>query len=173
MARLSPCLCATLDQLTEVITTMGMTITARRSSFLTYRLMTSSNPSRMDDWNSEHGAVGRRIGMPKSPVGPGDVEAALQSEALRPPGVDVEAKDRGTYGIRVPGYREAIRVTCQPTIFEAHFESHQLALPDSRVFRRLVEAAGVSGPNAEPLSTDEIEAARRALSQPNAVASSS
>jgi len=41
----------------------------------------------------------------------------------------------------LPGEKSSARITADPAIFDDHFESHQLLLPDGPLFRRVAAAA--------------------------------
>jgi len=78
--------------------------------------------------------------FPEPPYLPEDVDEVLHREDLLPPGVECKELEPSTYAIRLPGQAEPARITTRPKIFDEHFESHQLLLPDSPLFRLL--AAG-------------------------------
>lgn len=93
------------------------------------------------------------------PLTPEDVERVLRRPDLLPAGVTANELDPGTFSLVVPGRSEPLRVTAAPSIFEDHFENHQLVLYDSPVFGSLVELSGcevVGEAWRDPLSLDAI-----------------
>lgn len=87
--------------------------------------------------------------FPEPPFEPEDLDRVLLREDLLPLGVECEPLDPGTYSLRLPGEVDFARVTTRPSIFDDHFESHQLLLPDSPLFRRMTFLAGVPADTAE------------------------
>jgi SNF2 family DNA or RNA helicase len=83
--------------------------------------------------------------FPVSPVRPEDMDAILRRPELLPPGAECQELEPCTYALRLPGAAESARVTTSPRIFDDHFESHQLLLPDSPLFRKLVSISGSAG----------------------------
>ena len=77
-----------------------------------------------------------------------------------PAGFECQELEPSTYKLQIPGQREAARVTTGPAIFDDHFESHQLLLPDSPLFRIVVEAAGAE---TTPQAIDGVENLRELL----------
>jgi len=90
--------------------------------------------------------------FPPSPMVPSQVEEVLRREEFRPPGVECQELEPSTFKMRLPGQTEWARVTVSPETFDEHFESHQMALHDSPVFRRLIECAGIQ---ADDQAVDE------------------
>jgi hypothetical protein len=80
--------------------------------------------------------------FPEPPFSPEDMEPILRREDLLPPGVEVAPLDAGSFSLRVPGHAEPARVTPLPKVFDNHFESHQLLLPDGPLFRYLRDRVG-------------------------------
>ncbi len=80
--------------------------------------------------------------FPDPPFLPADVDAVLRDATLVPPSVECRELEPSTYALRMPGETLPARVTTSPAVFDDHFESHQLLLPDSPLFRRMLEAAG-------------------------------
>jgi len=64
----------------------------------------------------------------------------LQSEML-PPGTVCKELEPRTFSLSLPGEPGLARVTADPDIFDDHFESHQLLLPDGPLFRVIVSVA--------------------------------
>ncbi len=85
--------------------------------------------------------------FPESPLSLADFDRVLHQDELLPPGFECEELERYTYALRIPGQRDAARVTSSPAIFDEHFESHQLLLPDSPLFRVVASAAGAEDTN--------------------------
>jgi SNF2 family DNA or RNA helicase len=71
-----------------------------------------------------------------------DMNIILKNEALLPPGFTCRELESSTYALSIPGFKEEARVTTSPAVFDQHFESHQLLLPDSPIFRRMVKSSG-------------------------------
>ncbi|HOK47384.1 MAG TPA: helicase-related protein, partial [Bryobacteraceae bacterium] len=84
--------------------------------------------------------------FPPPPLTPEDVAAVLRRGDLLPPGVESQELEPDTFSLCVPGQSEPIRVTASPVIFDDHFESHQLALPDSPVCRKFFDLSGIEMP---------------------------
>ncbi len=75
--------------------------------------------------------------FPDPPFLPSDLETVLQREDLLPPGVECKKLDADSYSLLIPGYAEPARVTANPTVFDEHFENHQLFCPDGPIFNQL------------------------------------
>jgi SNF2 family DNA or RNA helicase len=90
--------------------------------------------------------------FPEPPFEPEDLDTVLRREDLLPLGVECNPLEPCTYALRLPGDATAARVTTRPSIFDDHFQSHQLLLPDSPLFRRMVSAAGAQE-DLEPCDT--------------------
>jgi len=88
--------------------------------------------------------------FPPSPVQPEDFDAILRRPELLPPGVECSALEPSTYAMRVPGCPDQARVTPSPAIFDDHFESHQLLLPGSPLFGRLMEMTAALAAEGAP-----------------------
>ena len=71
-----------------------------------------------------------------------DLDAALNRPEVRPPGVEWERLDPGSYALRLPGMASRIRVTTAAAVFDDHFESHDFLSPGGAVFEALAELAG-------------------------------
>jgi SNF2 family DNA or RNA helicase len=82
--------------------------------------------------------------FPPPPLMPEDLDRVMHNERLLPPGVVCKELDPRTYAITIPGGSTATRITTSPDVFDDHFESHQLVLYDSPVFKRLA-TDGASG----------------------------
>ena len=80
--------------------------------------------------------------FPEPSFSPEQMDAILQNEKLLPPGFDSRELEVSTYALSVPGTKDEARVTTSPKVFDQHFESHQLLLPESPLFRRMLEASG-------------------------------
>ncbi len=83
------------------------------------------------------------------PYTPDQLPMVLAHEELLPSGMVCKELDPKTYSVSVPGDAELARITTDPDIFDDHFESHQLLLPDGPLFRK-VAAAG------EGANSDEV-----------------
>lgn len=81
--------------------------------------------------------------FPAAPLTPADITAVLRCAELLPPGVECTELEPSTFRVRVPGRPESARVTADPDIFDEHFESHQLLLADSPLYRELLRCSGV------------------------------
>lgn len=75
--------------------------------------------------------------FPPSPLEPSDLDGVLANPKLLPPGVEIKPLDSRTYALKLPGSAQPVRVTTSPAIFDEHFESHQLLLPDSPIYQRI------------------------------------
>jgi SNF2 family DNA or RNA helicase len=91
--------------------------------------------------------------FPPSPYSPDQIDQVLSRSDLLPPGSVCRELEARTYSITVPGERGSARITADPEIFDDHFESHQLVLPDGPLFRQL--AASADG--AEPLAIGGVQ----------------
>jgi len=85
------------------------------------------------------------------PYTPQDIAKVLKCPDLLPPGTTCAELDAGTFSLSLPGEPGLARITADPAIFDDFFESHQLALPDGPLFRRL---AAVGEENDEPAAAD-------------------
>lgn len=79
---------------------------------------------------------------------PEEVGRILLQLDLLPPGSVCSELEPRRVNLSLPGERDAARVTADPDIFDDHFESHQLVLPDGPLFRQLASAADGAEPNA-------------------------
>jgi hypothetical protein len=77
-----------------------------------------------------------------------------------PASVECRELEPSTYALRMPGETERARITTSPAIFDEHFESHQLLLPDSPLFQGILKAAEVAD---EEQSAEAISALRDLL----------
>ena len=89
--------------------------------------------------------------FPEPSFNPSDMDMLLRDEHLIPPGVECQELDPSTYAMRIPGHMEKARVTTSPRIFDEHFESHQLFLPEGPLFCDLAKDVD-SGEEAMDLS---------------------
>lgn len=80
--------------------------------------------------------------FPEPPYLPSDLDGILIREDLLPPGMECKRLDAHTYSLSIPGRNQIARITTSPAVFDEHFENHQLLLPDSPLFRKMVDAAG-------------------------------
>ena len=80
--------------------------------------------------------------FPEPPFSADQMDAILKEEELLPPGFACRELEPRTYALSVPGNKDEARVTTSPNVFDQHFESHQLLLPDGPIFRRMVAASG-------------------------------
>ena len=83
--------------------------------------------------------------FPPLPFTPEDLDQVLHDERLLPAGVECRELDPRTYALTIPGDGPAARVTTSPELFDDHFESHQMVLPDSPIFRQLASQARADG----------------------------
>ena len=93
--------------------------------------------------------------FPAPPLTPGDIAEVLRRTDLLPPGVQCTELEPSTFRLCVPGQAEPARVTPDPDVFDEHFESHQMVVADSPLFRELLRCSGVEidAPNASSLTT--------------------
>jgi SNF2 family DNA or RNA helicase len=87
--------------------------------------------------------------FPDPPYLPSDLETLLNREDLLPPGTECKKLDAGAYALIIPGYAEQARVTASPSVFDEHFESHQLFCQDSPLFSKLCAAVSGDSENLE------------------------
>lgn len=80
--------------------------------------------------------------FPPPPYTPEQVGSVLRQNELLPPGTVCKELDSRTFSLSVPGEKELARITADPDIFDDHFESHQLLLPDGPLFRAIMSVAG-------------------------------
>ena len=78
--------------------------------------------------------------FPDPPFVPSDLDTVLRDVSLLPASIECKELEPSTYALRMPGEKELARITTNPSIFDEHFESHQLLLPDSPLFKRILEA---------------------------------
>ena len=64
-----------------------------------------------------------------------DLERVIGQPALMPPDAELRHLGRREHGLRMAGMADFVRVTTDPTYFEAHAESVELWSPGSAVFR--------------------------------------
>ena len=76
--------------------------------------------------------------FPPSPFEPKYMDTLLGDESLLPPGYAAEELEPGTYALAVSGFTEKARITTRPQVFDQHFESHQLLLPDGELYKRML-----------------------------------
>ncbi|HEX8341205.1 MAG TPA: helicase-related protein [Tepidisphaeraceae bacterium] len=79
--------------------------------------------------------------FPPSPYVPADITRLLSEESMLPPGSRCNELEARTYGISLPGDNTPARITADPDIFDDHFESHQLVLPNGPIFSQLAASA--------------------------------
>jgi len=94
--------------------------------------------------------------FPPCPLRPEDVRAVLRRQDLLPAGVECNELEPSTFSLRVPGQPEPARVTASPSIFDEHFESHQMLLHDSPIFRKLVEVSNAGDEEPESASPGSL-----------------
>ncbi len=80
--------------------------------------------------------------FPTCPLTPAQIEQVLRDADLLPAGVQAKELEPRTFSLTIPGLVDPIRVTVAPDIFEEHFESHQMAVHDSPIFRELLALTG-------------------------------
>jgi hypothetical protein len=73
-----------------------------------------------------------------------DLDSTLNQPGVLPRNVEWRRLDAGSYGLRLPGMNQEIRVTTQAEVFDDHFESHQFMSPGGSLFEGIA-AAGVGG----------------------------
>ncbi|OQB39291.1 MAG: RNA polymerase-associated protein RapA [Candidatus Hydrogenedentes bacterium ADurb.Bin179] len=91
--------------------------------------------------------------FPDPPFVPSDLDIVLHDASLLPASIECRELEPSTYALRMPGEKELARITTSPGIFDEHFESHQLLLPDSPLFKALLRAADVTDIEEEPIDT--------------------
>ena len=64
-----------------------------------------------------------------------DLEQVIRNNDLMPPDAELKPLGQREYGLRLAGMAEFVRVTTNPTYFEANAESVELWSPGSPVFR--------------------------------------
>ncbi len=87
--------------------------------------------------------------FPTPPFVPSDLDTILRDASLVPASVECRELEPSTYALRMPGETQLARITTSPAIFDEHFESHQLLLPDSPLFHRILAAAEVADASEE------------------------
>ncbi len=88
--------------------------------------------------------------FPDPPYLPKDLDPILHSEIMLPAGVECRELEPYTYAVRLPGSNEEARVTTRPSIFDEHFESHQLFLPGSPLFDAVCARGVESSESPQP-----------------------
>lgn len=81
--------------------------------------------------------------LPAAPFTPADIAAVLRRAELLPPGLEYRELEPSTFRVCMPGRPEPARVTADPDIFDEHFESHQMLLADSPLYREVLRCSGV------------------------------
>ena len=79
--------------------------------------------------------------FPDPPLTLEGIHKLVETPELLPPGVECEKLDRGSYRMRCPGEERPTRITVSREVFDEQFESHQLFVYDSPIFRRTVSLA--------------------------------
>lgn len=79
--------------------------------------------------------------FPTPPFLPSDLDTVLRNASLLPATIECHELEPSTYALRMPGETQSARITTSPSIFDEHFESHQLLLPDSPLFKGILDAA--------------------------------
>ncbi|HOZ48678.1 MAG TPA: SNF2-related protein [Candidatus Hydrogenedentes bacterium] len=95
--------------------------------------------------------------FPNPPFLPSDLDTVLRDASLLPATIECRELEPSTYALRMPGETQSARITTSPAIFDEHFESHQLLLPDSPLFRRMLDAANVSDASGEVPSDGTLQ----------------
>ena len=78
------------------------------------------------------------------PFMPSYLDTVLRDTSLIPASVECRELEPSTYALHMPNETQLARITTSPAIFDDHFESHQLLLPDSPLFRGMLDAAEVA-----------------------------
>ena len=94
--------------------------------------------------------------FPAAPFTPADIAAVLRRSELLPPGIECTELEPSTFRVCVPGRQEPARVTADPEIFDEHFESHQLLLADSPLYRELLKCSGVDADAADNSAVNSL-----------------
>ena len=94
--------------------------------------------------------------FPPPPYTPAQINQVLLRNDLLPPGSVCKELDARTFSLSIPGDAGLARITADPDIFDDHFESHQLFLPDGPLFRSLA-AMGDGVPEAELQTISNFE----------------
>lgn len=76
------------------------------------------------------------------------MDRVVRSPALLPQGTECRPLDGTTYSLRMPGQNSIARITTSPEVFDEHFESHQLFLPDGPLFRSVAAVSAAGDPPA-------------------------
>jgi hypothetical protein len=82
--------------------------------------------------------------LPEPALTLGDLEAALNFAAVRPPGMEWQQLDRGSYATRLPGMFDKVRTTPQAEVFDDHCDSHLFLSPGGWFFKRLLRLANTN-----------------------------
>lgn len=75
--------------------------------------------------------------LPEPALSLADIDLALNHPGVLPPGTEWRRLDKGTYGLRLPGMAQEVRVTTQAEIFDDHFESHEFLSPGGPLFENI------------------------------------
>ncbi len=94
--------------------------------------------------------------FPAAPFTPADIAAVLRRTELLPPGFECTELEPSTFRVCAPGRPQPARVTADPGIFDEHFESHQMILADSPLYRELLRCSGVDDDAADTCAVGNL-----------------
>ncbi len=95
-------------------------------------------------------------GLPPPALTLSDLDLALNHPGILPPGVEWRRLDTGSYGLRLPGMVEEVRVTTQAEVFDDHFESHQFLSPGGGLFEQIASECVTNEHDSESDSVGKI-----------------
>ena len=83
--------------------------------------------------------------LPAPALSLSDLDAVLNRPEILPPGVQWRRLDPGSYGLRMPGMADEVRVTTLAEVFDDHFESHELLSPGGQLFEMIASESSDDG----------------------------
>ena len=93
------------------------------------------------------------------------LDLALNHPGILPPGVEWRRLDAGSYGLRIPGVVDEVRVTTQAEVFDDHFESHQFLSPGGSLFERIGSQCLIGEKTGEVASEGKVWMVKETTSQ--------
>jgi hypothetical protein len=142
VGKLQPILSQIPRQFEDAVLTSGDREKCRHEAVTNIRKLVDEQEAEGFDIDAVSEADLEKPDFPEPDFSTDQMDTILKEEELLPPGFACRELEPGTYALSIPGNKDEARVTTRPTVFDQHFESHQLLLPDSPLFRRMVKASG-------------------------------
>ena len=142
VGKLQPILSQIPRQFENAVLTPGDREKSRHEAVTHIRRLVDEQESEGFDIDAVSEADLGQPDFPEPALLPGQMDEILKQEELLPSGFACRELEPKTYALSIPGEKNEARVTTSPAVFDQHFESHQLLLPDSPIFGRMVKASG-------------------------------